>query len=342
MTHDIVVLGAGIAGLSCAAELARAGRHPVVLDRAKGVGGRCATRRVEGQAVDHGVVFLHGSDPEFLAAIENVAGGTRLDGWPGRVHGTGAPCQPDAFAGGERRIAFVEGVSVLAKHLARGLDVRLEQRVVSLLADEDGIRLRTEDGSDHAARTAVLALAVEQAIALLDTIQPVPAALALAARLLRMMGTVPCLTVIAGYPAEAPDPPWDVSYPETSIVLQLVSNDSAKRRDPRFRVMVYQARPHWSRQRLDQRPDEWAAEILAEAAHQLGEWAARPLWTQAHRWRYARTERGSELSGPLLLSLPGGGRLGFAGEVFAPGGGVEAAWSSGRTLARQILEKESS
>lgn len=158
-------------------------------------------------------------------------------------------------------------------------------------------------------------------------------------RMLRMMSTVPCLTMLAGYPQEAPAPPWDVSYPEDSPVLQLLSHDSAKRAEPRFHCLVYQARPRWSRDHLEEPPEAWGAEILKEAGRRLGPWAARPAWVQAHRWRYARLEAGNELAGPVLCELDGGVRLGLAGELFSPGGGVEAAWASGRRLARRILEK---
>ena len=158
-------------------------------------------------------------------------------------------------------------------------------------------------------------------------------------RMLRMMSTVPCLTMLAGYPQEAPAPPWDVSYPEDSPVLQLISHDSAKRARRRFHCLVYQARPRWSRDDLEEPPEAWGAEILKEAGRRLGPWAARPAWVQAHRWRYARLEAGNELAGPVLCELDGGVRLGLAGELFSPGGGVEAAWASGRRLARRILEK---
>jgi hypothetical protein len=158
-------------------------------------------------------------------------------------------------------------------------------------------------------------------------------------RMLRMMSTVPCLALLAGYPREAPAPSWDVSYPEDSPVLQLVSHDSAKRAVPRFHCLVFQARPRWSRDRLEAAPEAWSAEILKEAKRRLGPWAGRPSWAQAHRWRYARLETGNELAGPVLCRLEGGARLGLAGEVFAPGGGVEAAWASGRRLGWRILEK---
>ncbi|MFI8634008.1 NAD(P)/FAD-dependent oxidoreductase [Microbacterium sp. NPDC077663] len=52
--HDVVVIGAGLAGLRCATLLAQAGRDVVVLDAADEVGGRQRTDRVDGFLLDRG------------------------------------------------------------------------------------------------------------------------------------------------------------------------------------------------------------------------------------------------------------------------------------------------
>lgn len=54
MDLDVAVIGAGIAGLAAAHELARAGREVRVFEAADHVGGRMATRRVSGFVVDTG------------------------------------------------------------------------------------------------------------------------------------------------------------------------------------------------------------------------------------------------------------------------------------------------
>ena len=103
-------------------------------------------------------------------------------------------------------------------------------------------------------------------------------------------------------------------------------------------MLVYQAHGAWSRRHLDD--PRWPDALLAEAARILGPWAARPAAREPHRWEHARHDRSAELAAPLLLALEGGARLGIAGDWFAPGGGVEAAWRSGRALARRILDEE--
>ena len=53
-TTDVLVVGAGMAGLIAARELLRAGLSVLVLDKGRGVGGRLASRRIEGATFDHG------------------------------------------------------------------------------------------------------------------------------------------------------------------------------------------------------------------------------------------------------------------------------------------------
>jgi predicted NAD/FAD-dependent oxidoreductase len=135
--------------------------------------------------------------------------------------------------------------------------------------------------------------------------------------------------------ADAWPPRWDVSYPESSPVLQLIANDASKRAPGAPLILVYQAHARWSRAHLED--ERWPEAMLTEAARLLGPAAAQPTSVEPHRWRFARTDRSGELTAPLLLRLADRQRLGLCGEIFAPGAGVEAAWVSGERLARRIL-----
>ncbi len=340
LDNDIIIIGAGIAGLSCARRLRQSGVTALVLEKARGVGGRCATRRVEGQPVDHGVIFLHGSDPDFLAALDAVENASPLQGWPERLSGSGTPCQPEAFHEYERRLAFAEGVSAFPKQLAVNLDIRLNTHVTSLVSGANAFELQTEDGTTFEARTVVVTAPIEQTRELVKALPNISTELQSVRLLLDMISTEPCLTLLAGYPLDVPEPPWDVYYPEDSTAFLLMSHDSNKRAQKQFHTLVYQCRPLWSRERLEQDPDTWSRDVLDEAGRLVGPWATEPLWTDAHRWRFGRVESASALTSPVLLEFGPNQRLGLAGEAFAPNGGAEAAWLSGRRIAERILGEQ--
>ena len=72
---DVLVLGAGPAGLGAAYRLASRGHSVVVLERAPTVGGLAASFDVAGVRVDYGSHRLHpATPPEIMAALRSLLG----------------------------------------------------------------------------------------------------------------------------------------------------------------------------------------------------------------------------------------------------------------------------
>jgi len=67
---DVVVVGAGLAGLTCAADLVAAGFECRVLEASDGVGGRVRTDRVDGYLLDRGFQILLTAYPEVQARLD--------------------------------------------------------------------------------------------------------------------------------------------------------------------------------------------------------------------------------------------------------------------------------
>ncbi|GAA4800129.1 NAD(P)/FAD-dependent oxidoreductase [Streptomyces ziwulingensis] len=61
---DVLVVGAGLAGLACALDLCRAGRRVTLLEASDGVGGRMRTDRLDGFLLDRGFQVFNTSYPQ--------------------------------------------------------------------------------------------------------------------------------------------------------------------------------------------------------------------------------------------------------------------------------------
>ena len=93
------MIGAGLAGIACAARLQDAGVAVRVFEAQRAPGGRLATRRFAGATFDHGAQFLTATDPGFRALLEapkprvRPGAGDRLAGPRTDAAISGSACQ---------------------------------------------------------------------------------------------------------------------------------------------------------------------------------------------------------------------------------------------------------
>jgi monoamine oxidase len=67
--YDVVVVGAGLAGLTAAKELKKQGRSVLVLEARDQIGGRARFGKVDGTPIDYGGAWLHGLDTNPLKSL---------------------------------------------------------------------------------------------------------------------------------------------------------------------------------------------------------------------------------------------------------------------------------
>lgn len=75
--HDVIIIGAGVAGLTCARYLQQYGIDSVILEASDAVGGRVRTDEVEGYLLDRGFQILLTAYPEAQRLLNYNALGLR-------------------------------------------------------------------------------------------------------------------------------------------------------------------------------------------------------------------------------------------------------------------------
>ena len=84
---NIAIIGAGISGCSCAHQLTQAGHQVTVVEKGRGVGGRMATRRMDGARIDHGAQFFTARDIRLQALNKQWCKEKRAIEWYDQVPG---------------------------------------------------------------------------------------------------------------------------------------------------------------------------------------------------------------------------------------------------------------
>ena len=105
---DVIVIGAGMAGLSAAAELQRRGKRVVVLEARKRIGGRIWTNRSLGIPVEMGASWIHGPRGNPISKLSRNAGQKTLktnDDLFWLVDAQGTEATAKEFLSGERLLS---------------------------------------------------------------------------------------------------------------------------------------------------------------------------------------------------------------------------------------------
>lgn len=309
MSKSIAIIGAGMAGLSCAMELARLGHRPMLFDKGRGPGGRMATRRVEIDGAetrfDHGAQYFTARDPRFLHAIEGWQSAGYVAPWP---------------AAGEDAFVGTPGMNAPLRQMAQFFNVQWGMEIDAVLHDIHTWHLRTGT-TIFRAQQLVCAIPAEQTAQLLAKEVPDFAATAGQAK------SQPCWALMVRFGARL-----DLADCFRGEDIAWAARNSSKPGRGEGEDWVLHASPAWSAQHLELSPEEIVPLMLAAFFAETGAAAEEPVHAAAHRWRYAMVERAD---GPLALWDPALD-LGVCGDWLV-GPRVESAFLSGLELAQLMV-----
>jgi predicted NAD/FAD-dependent oxidoreductase len=317
----IAVIGAGISGLACAVELARADARVTVFERSRRLGGRLGTRHSGDFVFDHGAQFITARSRPFVRFAEIATRAGALGTWKPRVLEDGR-LLGEPF---EDWMVGVPSMASLVRPLARNIDLQTGVAVHELLQGQRGWELQTDSGRPSSVFSAVVvAVPAPQAITLLGS----------HGRTFRHLIDVrmaPCWSALMAFeqPLEAGA---EAMRWTQGPISWAACNTSKPGRAAGQQCWVVHATPQWSREHLEADARDAAGLLLNEFARALGREIAPPIHLDAYRWRHAFVEQALGL--PCLVDEELA--AGACGDwCIAPR--VEAAFESGRALAHSML-----
>jgi predicted NAD/FAD-dependent oxidoreductase len=312
---NVVVVGSGLSGLMASRVLIEHGHDVVVFDKGRGVGGRLATRRIGEGVFDHGAQFFTVREDEFDRHVQEWIAAGAVREW---CRGFG-PDQ-DGFP----RYVGTAGMTSIAKHLSRDLDVRQSALVFSVLPEGDGWKTTLDDGSSVDSDAVLLTCPIAQSFGFAFTAGiEMPEDL----RSIDYDRTLGLLAVLDRPPA-IPSP-GAVQNPDDNF--SFVGDNMAKGISP-VPAVTFHANPAWSLAHWDTPHDEAEALLTELARPYLGD--ARIIASNYKRWRFATPQR----TWPDRHWMNDAGNFAIAGDAFS-GPRIEGAAMSGLSAARALISR---
>lgn len=325
MEREVIIIGAGLSGLTAARVLKEAGLDVLVLDKGRSVGGRLATRRVGDGVADHGAQFFTARGERFWKQVEAWidAGLVRVWGY-GWSDGSLKRTRND----GHSRFVVNGGMNALAQYLARDLDVRVDVQVTSVQYTGVSWTLTDSQENIYNARYLVMTPPVPQSLAILNR-QYVPLMPDDLAQLKRIE-YAPCLCGIFRIAG-------DVALPEPGAIqnfnepIYWLADNKAKGISEETIVTVH-AEARYSRKHYDAPEEEVLAFMRTYVERYMRE-GASIVETQLKKWRYSTPLTTYPQDCFVAEGLP----LVFAGDAFGGRGRVEGAYLSGLCAGQTLV-----
>lgn len=341
MDKRVAIIGAGMAGISCAKALQQVGFMVTLFEKSRGVSGRLSTRVTDAWQCDHGAQYFTARDPLFETEVQRWVAQDVARVWQPRLmvfDGTGLVPKMDN-ANNTRYVGYPSNHTP-AKWLAKALNVVTESTVIGIHQQDKQwlVNVMEQGVYPDSFDTVILAIPAPQAAQLLKHTS---------ATLFNLCNAVkmrPCFALMLQFQQLIPCQ-FDGLFVQTGA-LSWVARDSAKpgrqaNAESTSEVWVLHAAAEWSTTHVEADRD-WVAQEMLAAFHHLLKLDTSvqssafvlqaPHQFSLHRWLYADTAT----SITDIYHYDATERIGICGD-WINGGKVQGAWLSGLHLAQALI-----
>jgi renalase len=323
-TFDVLIIGAGLAGLSAANDLQQAGLHVLVVDKGRGLGGRLAGRRIGDATFDHGAQFMTARDSRFKASVAEWIEAGVAEEWYSSY-----PGHPN----GHPRYRGVPTMTAVAKYLATDINVMRTTRVESIAQnstqDNKIWSAALDNGDTISAKALLITSPVPQTIDLLASGNiSVPADKQ--ARLDRIDYEA-CIAVMAVLDGPTAIPlPGATAFDDGPIGW---ISDNLQKGVSKIPAVTIHGSGTFSAEHYEKDKMQTGQTLIDAAAPYLGD--AKVTEYQVHGWRYSKPTVVDPEASMLLSEATDLPPMALAGDAFAGPrfeGAVLSGWAASKSL----------
>ena len=301
----IVVVGAGVCGLTIARLLQDAKIEVILLEKSNSAGGRMATRRVEDYVFDHGAQF-------YKSSIEK----------PFFWHHRWTEEKISQVWFSEDRFSFycsAHGMNSLAKNLAQNLNIRFNQKLITIGNSSTNQRLVLEDGDELSADLVILTCPLPQSLEILSNSQ---------VNFSEELKKIEYAKALVGL-VQVQSHAVDIKYQLSKSAIFSISNNFSKAMGKGLGLTVVMNQDFSEKYFASS-----DSEVLDLIHFELGKTfniQSLPLKSQLKKWRFSHPIQKHPENFVVLPSVI------LAGDAFG-GGSLAGAVNSATSVARHILE----
>jgi predicted NAD/FAD-dependent oxidoreductase len=316
LKKSCIIIGAGLSGLTAAHELIKNNWEVTTLDKGRGVGGRMATRRTGEARFDHGAQYFSTKTADFQAFTQNIIQKNIAKKWN---------LQEGDKTFSHARVIGIDGMNMIPKFLAEGLNIKINEKVISISETKNGCKVITEAGNFYESDALICTTPAPQAIEILNKSN-----LALAdIEALQSIHYQPCITVMASLKTQTNIPsPGGISLQKGNI--SWIADNFQKGISSIFSATIH-ANPVFSLAHFDDDLTQIGNQLLSDITDLIAADSIESF--QMHRWRYSLASE--RYANNFLVASATKFPMIFAGDGFGIGS-IEGAFISGKSAAQSL------